>query len=64
MPFGETDVSGFLGAPGVPTDFAAWRRLAADRCAWRLVWVGGGGSAGQAPTTNDRHLDGAQEFPR
>jgi hypothetical protein len=37
-----------LSSKSLPTDFAAWRQLAADRCAWRLVC---GGSAGQAPTT-------------
>ena len=36
-----------LSSNGLPTDFAAWHQLAADRCAWRQVC---GGSAG--PTQN------------
>ncbi len=41
-----------LSSNGLPTDFAAWRQLAADRCAWRRVC---GGSAGPAShVTKDR----------
>ena len=36
-----------LSSNCLPTDFAAWHQLAADRCAWRQVC---GGSAG--PTQN------------
>ena len=46
MTWGRT-LEKVLSSNGLPTDFAAWYQLAADRCAWRLVC---GGSAGPAPS--------------
>ena len=41
-----------LSSNGLPTDFAAWQQLAADRCTWRQFC---GGSASQTPNvTKDR----------
>ena len=41
-----------LSSNGLPTDFAAWQQLAADRCTWRQFC---GGSASPTPNvTKDR----------
>ena len=41
-----------LSSNSLPTDFATWHQIAADRCAWRQVCEG---SAGPAPNvTKDR----------